>query len=67
MGPVKIIMILWVIWKKSIKLLVKDPEEVKNAQDLDDGTADDVYYEKIEMPFNNMMTEFFLTPVTLMM
>ena len=49
----------WVIWKKSVKLLVKDPEDVKNAQDVDDGTADDIYYKKIEMPFNSMMTEFF--------
>ena len=49
----------WVIWKKSVKLLVKDPEDVKNAQDVDDATADDIYYEKIEMPFNSMMTEFF--------
>ena len=56
MGSVKMIMTLWVIWKKPIKLLIKD---AKNAQGLDDGTADDIYYEKIEMPFNSMMTEFF--------
>ena len=56
MGSVKIIMTLWVIWKKPIKLLIKD---AKNAQGLDDGTTDDIYYEKIEMPFNSMMTEFF--------
>ena len=37
----------------------KDPEDVKNAQDLDHGTADDFYYEKIEIPFNSMMREFF--------
>ena len=55
-GPVKIIMTLWVIWKKPIKLLVKDPEDAKNAQDLDDGTTDGIYYEKIEMPFNSVMT-----------
>ena len=53
MGSVKMIMTLWVIWKKP---LIKD---AKNAQGLDDGTTDDIYYEKIEMPFNNMMTEFF--------
>ena len=56
MGPVKIIMTLWTLWKKPIKLLVKDPED---AQDLDDGTTDDIYYEKIEMLFNSTMTEFF--------
>ena len=60
-------MTLWVIWKKSVTLLVKDPEDVKNAQNLDDGTDDDIYYEKIEMPFNSMMTEFFLTLVTSIM
>ena len=47
-------MTLWVIWKKPIKLLVKSGPE-----DLDDGTARDIYYEKIEMPFNSVMTEFF--------
>ena len=58
-GPVKIIMTLWGIWKKPIKLLIKLTEDAKNAQDLDDGTTDDIYYEKIEMPFNSLMTEFF--------
>ena len=57
MGPVKIIMTLWVMWKKPIKLLIKD---TKNAQELDDGTTDDIYHEKIVMPFNSLMTEFFL-------
>ena len=52
-------MTLWVIWKKPIKLLIKLPEGVKNAQDLDDGTAGDIYYEKIQMPFNSVMIEFF--------
>ena len=59
MGSTKIIMTLWVIWKKPIKLLIKLPEHAKNAQELDDGTADDIYFEKIEMPFNSLMTEFF--------
>ena len=31
MGPVKIIMTLWVIWKKPIKLLIKLPEDVKKC------------------------------------
>ena len=52
-------MTLWVIWKKPIKLLIKLPEDVKNAQDLDDGTAGDIYYGKIQMPFNSVMIEFF--------
>ena len=52
-------MTLWVIWKKPIKLLIKLPEDVKNAQDLDDGTAGDICYEKIQMPFNSVMIEFF--------
>ena len=52
MGPAKIVMALWVVWKKPIKLLIKlDPEDAKNAQDLDDDTAGDIYYKKIEMPF----------------
>ena len=59
MGSVKIIMTLWVIWKKPIKLLIKDPEDAKNVQGPDDSANDDIYYEKIEMPFNSVMTEFF--------
>ena len=48
MGPVKIIMTLWVVWKKPIKLLIKlDPEDAKNAQDLDDDATGDIYNEKI--------------------
>ena len=36
-------MILWVVWKKPIKLLIiLDPDDAKNAQDLDDGTAGDI-------------------------
>ena len=52
-------MTLWVVWKKPIKLLIKLPEDAKNAQELDDGTTDDIYYEKIQMSFNSLMTEFF--------
>ena len=53
-------MTIWVIWKKPIKLLVKlDPEDVKNDQELDDSNVDDICYEKTEMPFNSLMTEFF--------
>ena len=50
MGSAKIIITLWVVWKKPIKLLMKlDPEDAKNAQDLDDGTTGDIYYERIEI------------------
>ena len=48
MGSAKIIMTLWVIWKKSIELLVKlDPEDVRNDEELDDGNVDDIYYKKL--------------------
>ena len=47
MGSAKIIMLLWVVWKKPIKLLIKlGPEDAKTAQNLDDGTTGDIYYEK---------------------
>ena len=60
MGPAKIIMTLWVVWKNPVKLLTKlDPEDAENAQDLDDGATGDIYYERIEMPFNSLMTKFF--------
>ena len=60
MGSAKLIMTLWVVWKKPTKLLMKlDPEDAKTAQGLDDGTSGDFYYKKIEMPFNSLMTEFF--------
>ena len=55
----KIIMTLWVIWKKPIKLLIElDPEDEKNAQELDDGITVD-NYTRVEMSFNSLMTEFF--------
>ena len=59
MGPAKITMTLWVIWKKPIKLLIKLPVDAKNAQELNDGTTDDIYYKKIEMPFNSLISELF--------
>ena len=47
MGSAKIIMTLWVLWKKPIKRLIKlGPDD----------TTDDVYYEKIDMPFNSLMS-----------
>ena len=60
MGPAKIIMTLWVMRKKRIEPLFElDPEDAKNDQDLDDGTAGNVYYTRIKMPFNSLMREFF--------
>ena len=34
-----------------------DPEDAKNAQDLDDGISDN--YIRVEMPLNSLMAEFF--------
>ena len=39
-------------------LIELDPEDAKNARDLDDGTSGDNYIRN-EMPFNSLMTEFF--------
>ena len=59
MGSAKIIMTLWVRWKKRIMPLIElDPEDTKNAQDLDYGTTGDNYI-RVEMPLNKLMTEFF--------
>ena len=59
MGSAKIIMTLWVRWKKPIMPLIElDPEDAKNAQELDDGITGDNYI-RVEMPFNSLMTEFF--------
>ena len=44
MGYAKIIMTLWVRWKKRIMPLIElDSEDTKNAQDLDFGTTGDNY------------------------
>ena len=60
LGSAKMIMNLWVIWKKPIMPLIElDPEDAKKAQELDDGITDDNYI-RVEMPFNSLMTEFFL-------
>ena len=59
MGSAKIIMTLWVRWKKRIMPLIElDPEDAQNAQELDDGTTGDNCI-KVEIPFNSLMTEFF--------
>ena len=59
MVSAKIIMTLWVRWKRRVMPLIKlDLEDTKNARDLDDGiTADNCI--RVEMPFNSLMTEFF--------
>ena len=51
MGSAKIIMTLWVRWKKPIMPLIElDPEDKKNAQDLDDGiTGTGDNYIRVEM------------------
>ena len=59
MESAKIIIILWVRWKKRIMPHIElDPEDAKNAQNLDDGITGDNYI-RVEMPFNTLMTEFF--------
>ena len=59
MGSAKVIMTLWVLWKKPIMPIIElDPEDAKNAQDLDDGITGDNNI-RLEMPFNTLMTEFF--------
>ena len=52
-------MALWIIWKKPIMPLIElDPEDAKNAQELDDARTGDNYM-RLEMPFNSIMTQFF--------
>ena len=59
MGSAKIIMTLWVRWKKPIMPLIElDPEDAKNAQEFDDGITGDNYI-RMDMPFSSRMTEFF--------
>ena len=59
MGSAKITMTLWIIRKKPIMPLIElDPEDVKNAQKLDDTITGDNYM-RVEMPFNSTMTQFF--------
>ena len=58
MGSAKIIITLWVRWKKRIIPLIEfRPEDPKNNEDLDDGIGDN--YIRVEMPFNSLITEFF--------
>ena len=58
MGSAKIIITLWIVWKKPIKLLIDlGPENLEDVQVLNDGIIDN--YIRIAMPFNILMTEFF--------
>ena len=58
MESAKVIMTLWVRWKKSIMPLIElDPEDAENAQDIDVNTGDN--YTRMEMPFSSLVTEFF--------
>ena len=48
-------MTLWVRWKKPVKLAITlDPEDVKNAQDVDGSTG--YNYIRVEMPFNSLVS-----------
>ena len=65
MGYAKIIMTLWVRWKKNIMRLIElDPEDAKNAQDLDDGTTGDNYI-RVEMPFNSLIQSFLMPVISM--
>ena len=58
MGSAKIIMTLWVRWKKPVKLAITlDPEDVEGVQGIRGNTGDD--YIRVEMSFNSLMIEFF--------
>ena len=57
-GSAKIIMTIWVRWKKPIMpLLELGTEDAENAQEINGNTGDNCI--KVEMPFNSLMTEFF--------
>ena len=58
MQSTKVIMTLWVRWKKPVKLAITlDPEDVKGAQDIGSNIGNN--YIKVEMLFNSLMAEFF--------
>ena len=58
MQSTKVIMTLWVKWKKPVKLAITlDPEDVEGAQDIGVNTGDN--YIKVEILFNSLMTEVF--------
>ena len=58
MESAKIIMTLWIRWKKPVKLTTAlDPEDLEDAQDIGGNPGDN--HIRIEMPFISLMTEFF--------
>ena len=59
MGSAKIIMTLWVRWKKRIMPVTEldNLEDAKDAQDFDDGIGNN--YIRVEILFNSLITEFF--------
>ena len=58
MNSAKVIMTLWVKWKKALPrpAFTTDAEDLEGAEDIE-GTGDQ--YIRIDMPFNSLMTEFF--------
>ena len=66
MESAKIIMTLRVRCKKPIMPLIElGPEDEKNSQEVDGSASDN--YTRMEVPFNSLMTEFFLRVVISMM
>ena len=45
-------------------LIELDPEDAKNAQDLDDGTTGDNYI-RVEMPFNSLIQSFLMPVISM--
>ena len=58
MNSTKVIMTLWVKWKKPLPrtAFTPDAEDLEGAEDIE-GTGDQ--YIRTEMSFNSLMTEFF--------
>ena len=54
----KMIITLWIRWKKHVKSnFTVDPENAEGVQDVGGNTSDN--YTSVEMPFNSLMAEFF--------
>ena len=53
----KVIMTLWVKWKKSLNLAITvDPEDLEIAQSIRGNTGDN--YTRLGIPFNSLVTVF---------
>ena len=58
MQSAKVIIILWVRWKKPVKLTITlGFQDVEDAQDVGGDACDN--YIRVEMSFNRLITEFF--------